>query len=329
MRVYFNRKPVTGPWGGGSKILHATIECFKQAGHDVLFKLNDAVDVIFCFDPRQGSEVDLVDYDKIYQYVHGSCRNKSQPLHLHDMTNHPFIVQRVGDIGSHGKPDLLDLVMASSVYSDVIIFPSLWAFNSIQNVFVKQNDIITRQRRYVIQNAPMAIFHKNKLIKKNLPEKLSFVTHHWSTNHNKGFEFYAMFKKWCEVEGHQFTFIGREPTDIKIDSVGPMSESELAIELPKHDVYVTASLNEAGANHVLEAMAVGLPVIYHKDGGSIVEYCATSGVSFDGSIAGFKQALSKLRFEYMHIKKMLQKYEQTADDVAQSYLGVIEEFKRG
>ena len=40
-----------------------------------------------------------------------------------------------------------------------------------------------------------------------------------------------------------------------------MDELNLSLTLPSHDIYLTASLEEAGANHVLEALACGLPVL--------------------------------------------------------------------
>ena len=39
MKIYVNRKPVLGPWGGGSKVLSAIITQLKRAGHDVVHDL--------------------------------------------------------------------------------------------------------------------------------------------------------------------------------------------------------------------------------------------------------------------------------------------------
>ena len=56
-----------------------------------------------------------------------------------------------------------------------------------------------------------------------------------------------------------------------------MSSGDLSLELPKYHIYLTASEEEAGANHVLEAAAAGLPIIYRNTGGSIVDYCHSMG----------------------------------------------------
>ena len=53
MKVYVNREPVTGPWGGGNKTLTELISQITDEGHEVVYQLNhDDIDLIFCFDPR-------------------------------------------------------------------------------------------------------------------------------------------------------------------------------------------------------------------------------------------------------------------------------------
>ena len=42
---------------------------------------------------------------------------------------------------------------------------------------------------------------------------------------------------------------------------------ELADELKKHHIYVTASVNEPSGNHHIEAAQCGLPILYLDSGG--------------------------------------------------------------
>ena len=314
MKIYFNRKPVYGPWGGGTKVLRACIDAFKRAGHDVVHELDPTVDVIMCWDPRPGDEKGLLGYD--------GCLNHARST-IRDHKKRQFIVQRVGDIGTHGKPELTRLVVASIARSDTCIFPSLWAMNCMQYA-LELNDYRLDKQWHVVPNAPLRSFYQARNIKDVLPERLSFVTHHWSTNPKKGFSFYEELKAWCAMNGHTFTYIGRVPEGSTLTAQGPMSENELAVELPKHHVYVTASHVEAGANHVLEAMAAGLPVVFHQAGGSIPEYCGQYGASFDGTIEGFNKALELLRVQYPKIKRSLKKYRETTDDVAGRYVTIVE-----
>ena len=45
-----------------------------------------------------------------------------------------------------------------------------------------------------------------------------------------------------------------------------MPVSGLVDVLPSYDIYLTASEEEAGANHVLESLAAGLPIVYRDTG---------------------------------------------------------------
>lgn len=311
MKIYVNRKPVFGPWGGGSKVLSAILKALTMVGHEIVHDLVPGIDVLLVVDPRPGSEKGLYGYNEIYQYA------QTSPLR-------PKIVQRVGDIGSHGKPDLTKMVLASAYYSDTVIFPSQWARDYVSY----QLEIIDKRptkQWHVVPNAPMRQFFGQRRDVESLPGKLSFVTHHWSTNSLKGFECYKQLEPHLMGLGHSFTFIGRQPEGPGlINAREPMNEKQLAEELPKHDIYVTASLAEAGANHVLEAVAAGLPVIYHQNGGSINEYCAQFGVAFDGTIESFDRALDHVRAMYPRLRRNIKKYRTTVDDQAMKYVSIIE-----
>lgn len=101
-----------------------------------------------------------------------------------------------------------------------------------------------------------------------------------------------------------------------------MDAVELAKKLPEYDIYVTASIEEAGANHVLEAMACGLPVVYHDDGGSIVNYCEKYGEGF----SSFSQLMAKIKKvieNYDLYKRKILSYEETIKQTSLEYVDII------
>jgi glycosyltransferase involved in cell wall biosynthesis len=167
--------------------------------------------------------------------------------------------------------------------------------------------------------------NRNENIKTSSIPKL--VTHHWSTNPKKGFEFYKKLDKFCkETNKFEFTYIGRKPDNCKfVNSLPPIDVEKLSKELPKHDIYITASIEEAGANHVLEALACALPVVYHKLGGSIEDYCNNYGkayMTFDESVNSIETIVK----DYQTYKDNVLKYNVTNDDTINEYLNIIEGF---
>lgn len=303
MKIYFNRRPVGGPWGGGSKVLNAITQECRNRGHELFFEeqIQKDVDVIFCFDPRSTQKVG---YDDLR-------RQKSDKN---------VLIQRVGDLGTHGKPELFDLVSKTAPIADKVIFPSNWALNFLKSRVKLTNECL------VIKNAPLENFFVHRNSHKNFTDKIRIVSHHWSDNVMKGFEVYEELDRFCErnKERYDFTFIGRKPSSLNLKNyIEPQDIEGLIRILPSHHVYITASKREAGANHVLEALALGLPVLYHIDGGSINEYCQDYGISYKNS-----EDLIKILEEKLPELDRLQRemnFTRSSVQMAKEYVDMFEE----
>ena len=294
MKIYFNKRPVSGPWGGGNKTLTSLVSALDD---EVVFDLDDDVDVIFCMDPRPNED----------------------GLWYQDFLNHKVkygskIVQRIGDVGTHGKPELTELIRHSIQYSDVCIFPSQWAMDYVD----ASSDSV------IIPNAPLSDFYENRNKNKTVTKPIRVVTHHWSDNEKKGFDVYSSFSE-CVDENYLFTYIGRYSNKHNkngINYITPRDTAELKSILPAHDVYLTASKEEAGANHVLEAIACGLPVVYRNGGGSIDEYCNKYGVGYD-SIDNLSSVLNEVVDNYDTYKNEVLGYTRTNSNLIDEYLEII------
>lgn len=301
MKIYLNRVARIGPWGGANRLICSIVSGLQKRDHECSFDVTDNADVILCMDPRPNDRgvwyKDLID--------------------LRNRCNAP-IVQRIGDLGTHGKPYLTELVSASSELSDFVIFPSQWAFKFLS--FKKRNFSIVR-------NGADEIFFANRPSKREKKEIPRIVTHHWSDNEKKGFSLYSSLDEFCKTTGKfSFTFIGRKPSDCNITNyIAPLDGTVLANELAKYDIYVSASEEEAGANHVLEAMAVGLPVTFSKKGGSTVDYCKNFGDQFDGSIHGLVLTLEKTLSSYDNAVERTNAYSRSISNTAAEIIDIIEE----
>jgi hypothetical protein len=303
MKIYFNRRPNPGPWGGGSKVLSAIVEEAQRRKHQVFFEeelhKSNSFDIYFCLDPRSTQHVSYMD-------MLLKRRNNSNSK----------IVQRIGDLGTHGKPELFDIVSQTARLSDVLIYPSFWAKNYLG---------LNHKNDKVIANAPLKDFflNTNKL---QFSNTIKIVSHHWSNNQMKGFDLYQELDEFCiNSKGeYSFLFVGRKPEGVNLTNyLGPQDTQSLSRILPENHLYITASKKEAGANHVLEAMAAGLPVLYHCEGGSINEYCQNNGMSYN-NFENLKDILKNKKTEFENLYKE-SCYVRNSHDMSKEYLDFLEE----
>lgn len=117
-----------------------------------------------------------------------------------------------------------------------------------------------------------------------------------------------------------FTYIGNFPKNINFQHtklIKPLGEKALAMELKKHDIYITASLNEPSGNHHIEAAQCGLPILYVNSGG-ITEYCQDYGLEF--SEENISEKLEYLINNYDLYKEKIIKYPLSANNMSEEFL---------
>jgi len=304
MKIFLNRKPVGGPWGGGNKTIILLTEKLRQRGYEVCFTLNPDVNIIVCIDPRPTDHT------------------------FEDFINHrerfgSKIFQRVGDLGLHSKPQLTDLVLKTVPKSDYVTFISTYAFYHIEAYGVSPNICS------VDYLAPLKEFYSKRNISMNFNKPIRLVTHHWSPNYKKGWDFYKFLDEHLNFDHFEFMFIGNLPPEIKFKNIKyhtPMTQEQLIDELPRHDIYISGSIEETGGNHVLEAMACGLPVLYHANGGGIKDYCEDYGYEFQ-STNGLMDGINLIINNYKMFKERVLTYTATLDNVIERYVEIIERLK--
>ena len=117
----------------------------------------------------------------------------------------------------------------------------------------------------------------------------------------------------------QFTIIGNHPKNVNFENtklIKVMTTNEISEELKNYDLYITASINEPGANHVVEALSTGLPVLYINSG-SMKEYVSDFGIEFNK-----ENFPSKLNFCFENLdllEKKLEKYDYSSEIMCNEY----------
>ncbi len=301
MIVYVNRKHVSGPWGGGNRTIKSLHEALLTRGHTPVYELDENVDIVYCHDPRPN--------DEGLRYEHFLWLKKNH--------NIP-IFQRVGDVFYHRGEVYTKYLKETLFHSDQISYITPWAAK-----FLGQQ--VDNKKHLVHELRPPASFFIDKLKKTN--EKVKIITHHWSTNPLKGFDFYMMIDKLIEnYENVDFYYLGRRPDDflpknIKILKVE--DEQGVISHLSDSDIYVTASKFETGGNHVVEAMACKLPVLYHLEGGGICDLSKNNGYGYS-SIEEFDHQLTKLISLLSKNETTFPNLEGTLEDVCLEYVKCME-----
>jgi glycosyltransferase involved in cell wall biosynthesis len=122
---------------------------------------------------------------------------------------------------------------------------------------------------------------KGALIKPRKNRRVAVIT--WSTNPKKGVSnVYETAKLNPDIDFYLCGNFPEMPEYSNLIKMGVLNRLDLAKTLRSSQVLLTFSENEACPNHVLEALACGVPVLY-KDSGAMKEVVGESGLAISAS----------------------------------------------
>jgi len=303
-RVLINRQIIQGPWGGGNNFVKSLYEALVTDGHTIVNSLKDNdIDLIVMIDPRYDESG--ISINEIFTY-----KQKNPKVKILHRINECDVRKNTNEIDS--------LLLASNQIADETVFISGW----LRDYFIAKG--FNKNNSVIYNGCDSSHFYPEKnLQNKTIQYPIKIVTHHWSDNWMKGFDAYKYLDELCEKnpEKYEFTYIGRYAKEYSPKStrlVKPLYGKELGNELRKHDVYVTASRWEPCGMHHIEGASSGMPVIYHKDGGGIVEGCEKHGMLFskpedlplilESVVKNYNNLLLKIDYEFLSSNRCLQGY---------------------
>jgi glycosyltransferase involved in cell wall biosynthesis len=310
-KILINRKIVFGPYGGGNNFLKSLHDALLKRGHTIAYDMShNDIDLIVMHDPR---------YDELGISINEIAAYKSR---------HPKvkILHRINECDARKNTnDIDEILLISNQFATETVFISFWLRDYFINKGFKKNSHVIYNGCDVSHFYPLENL-QNKVIQ----TPIKIVTHHWSDNWMKGFDAYKYLDQLCQEHPskYQFTYIGRyakeySPKATKI--IQPLHGKELGNELRKHDVYVTASRWEPCGMHHIEGAASGMPVIYHRDGGGIVEGCINHGISFSNveelpekieqTFQDYNNLISKIDYNFLSFERCLKSYLELIDSM--------------
>jgi glycosyltransferase involved in cell wall biosynthesis len=236
------------------------------------------------------------------------------------------MVHRVGAVTSlyRGFDDGTDSLVAelNGRYADATIAISQATIEMYRSIGI---DLVDPR---VIYNAvDPAIFHPNGRARFDRGRKMRIIAVSWSDNPRKGGPVFRWLESALDWRRYELTFVGntREAFE-RARHLPPMTSAELAEVLREHDVFFTATQNDAYSNALVEALSCGLPAIYLESGGS-GEAVKEAGFGFNRQeeIPGL---LDRLRAEYEERQQLISL--PTLEAIADDYLRALglEEFVR-
>tara|TARA_B100000902_G_scaffold394728_1_gene451650 strand:- start:2964 stop:3917 length:954 start_codon:yes stop_codon:yes gene_type:complete len=307
LKVSIGAKIIDGPWGGGNLFVINLSNHLREKGHEVIYDLNhEDIDLILLTDPRKSSESSTFTHKDIKRY-----KKKNPGVK---------VVHRINECDERKNTRGLNkFYIKANKIADHTVFVSNW----LKDLYLKSG-FNNSNYSVIYSGSNKKVFNDigKKTHKEETPYKI--VTHHWGGNWNKGFYIYEKLDKLIKEDYWfkkiEFTYIGNIPKNFRFENtkhIEPLNGNSLAKELKKHDIYLTASLNEPSGNHHIEGAQCGLPLLYLRSG-ALPEYCQDFGIEFNEN--DFIEKLDLMTIEYESFYNKMKSYPRNATKMSKEYL---------
>lgn len=312
MKVSLNSKFIDGSYGGGMKFANYLRDYLEKSGVSVVNNLSD-------------DNIDIILHISPFPFISKSSSYSFFDAFIYKL-KHPnvVIIQRVNECDERkGSGHINKLLVKASKYSDFVVFIASWLKPLLEN----QGMALDKSYRIILNGADEKCF--NLMEKKfwDKKEKLKIITHHWSNNYMKGHDVYQKLDGLLNdkefSEKFDFTYIGNIPKNLVYKNskiLSPISGIELANEIKKHHIYLTATRNEPAGMHHVEGALCGLPILYINSG-ALSEYCGGFGLEFN--IENFEEKLYEIRRNYDFWVDRIKNYNNTAKKMSAEYLNLF------
>jgi glycosyltransferase involved in cell wall biosynthesis len=282
--IAISMAPTWSPWGGASPFVLQLAALLKRRGWKIQYSLNPAPDAVLVIDPRMDHPKKKFGLEELRRF----------------RAAHPRvpILHRINECDQRkGTNDIDELLRQTNGLADHTVFIAEW----LRDYFAAKWFDLSKPHSCIYNGADPAVYHPFGSALPKDGEAVRIVTHHWSDNALKGFDVYEKVDHLIadgKLPGFELRVIGRWPKWVSWRSaelIGPMTGKPLARKLRECHVYLTASRWEPCGMHHVEGAQCGLPLVYHEDGGGIVEAGRKYGIGFrDDPAEALRQMASRL-----------------------------------
>jgi glycosyltransferase involved in cell wall biosynthesis len=311
--VSINFRPVNESYGGMNVFVKQISRWLVDRGYRVVYELNTDVDVVLVAHPWL-THTDPYGFDDVQAFKRANPRVQ--------------VLLRINECDKRKKTTHMDQWLAQwESISDHTYFISKWLRDHhAMNWFDKK-----RSHSCIYNGADPRVFHPVGASTYDGSGPLRIVTHHWSDNPMKGYPDYQKLDSQIatgDIKDVEFLVIGRWPADINwqvTETHGSAHGKTLADLLRSCHVYLTGSRWEPCGMHHVEGIQCGLPVIYHGDGGGIVELARRYGIQYSDDLG---TAIEQMRDSYENYRKtVLSDPPRSGDEMCLRTIDIIQKMR--
>lgn len=308
--VAINMRPTSGPWGGSSTFVAQLRALLKARNWRVTYRLSPEVDAIILIDPREDLQLKAFGMKEIIAH------KKRFP--------HVRVIHRVNECDQRKGTTFMDPLLAeANAHADFTVFIAEW----LRDYHAARWFDTSRPHEVIYNGADAGVFHPIGQRPWVAGEPVRVVTHHWSDNPLKGFDVYEEVDRLLaagQLPGFELWVIGRWPARIQwkaARTLPPSAGRALAEQIRQCHLYLTATRWEPCGMHHVEGAQCGLPLIYHEDGGGVVEAGLKYGIGFRDDVAG---ALREARDHYADLRRKVLQRPPSGDQMTLAYKEIIQ-----
>lgn len=301
MRIHIYYGFMKGPWGGGNQ--------FLKVLRNYLISQD-----LYEEDPSKATVILFNSYPFREEWRFKRLFKLKQEKKIIHRVDGPISIVR-----GNGKQRIYDEIIyrINKLVADGTIFQSRWSMERNKQIGMESN----KYEAIILNATDLAVFSSKK--KFSLGKKVKLMCSSWSRNWKKGFEIYKYLEEHLDFSKYEMSFVGNSPIEFrKIKHTKPVPQKSLAKKLKKHDIFISASIDDPCSNSLIEAISVGLPVIALNSGGNPEILKRTnSGILFNGKEDVIGQ-IENLVENYLKIVERIRPLN--IDEIGKKYVQFIE-----
>jgi glycosyltransferase involved in cell wall biosynthesis len=267
MKIHLLYDAVNAPWGGVNSFFRNFAACAERSERVEAVDSPRGADIVLTAGHFRGPGAPLLGFQARNAAAGRSVNSPLGFISRGTRGKRPKLVFRLDGLRSvyagNGPSAADGRLLANLEYADAAVFQSRFA----EECFEKTGIHLPERRATILNGADAAVFRPaDEPPPSDGPTRLLSVS--WSKNERKGFADIAEFSK---LDGVSVRHIGRWPEKIppgKVEFSGTRNPREIAELLRDSRFLLFPSRGEACPNVVAEALASGVPVIYHDSGGT-------------------------------------------------------------